>query len=99
VKVTNQLRTVILSEAKNLVAIDSLDIIRTPRVHARDEILRFAQNDRVKRALLHPTREAWHPHYQPLTESNSSCGSVETLMPTIAAPRFLLTSARIAGSL
>jgi hypothetical protein len=38
---------VILSEAKNLVAIDYLDIVRTPRVHERDEILRFAQNDKA----------------------------------------------------
>ncbi len=42
---------VILSEAKNLVFIDSLGIVRSPSICARDEILRFAQNDRVSRLL------------------------------------------------
>jgi len=41
---------VILSDAKNLADTDALDIVQTPRVHARDEILHFVQNDKVKRA-------------------------------------------------
>jgi hypothetical protein len=45
---------VILSDAKNLADTDALDIVQTPRVHDRDEILRFAQNDRGEVALIYP---------------------------------------------
>jgi hypothetical protein len=49
----SQLHLVILSGAKNLAATDLLGIVRAPRVHARDEILRFAQNDKVERVRQH----------------------------------------------
>jgi len=48
----NQVPTVILSDAKNLAPTDSLWLCTTPRVYARDEILRFAQNDRGKEVRL-----------------------------------------------
>jgi len=44
-----QLPSVILSEAKNLAPTESLGVRTSPRVYARDEILRFAQNDRGER--------------------------------------------------
>jgi hypothetical protein len=51
-KVANQLRIVILSEAKNLVLfVLSLVSYKAERI-CRDEILRFAQNDKVKVALF-----------------------------------------------
>src|SRR6476646_10076488 len=49
--IKNQLTCVILSEAKNLVVRVSAGVGRTPRGHDRDEILRFAQNDKSKIAL------------------------------------------------
>jgi hypothetical protein len=43
------------SDAKNLADTDALDIVRTRTGHARDEILRVAQNDKGKLALSYRT--------------------------------------------
>jgi len=43
---------VILSEAKNLADTNALGIVQTQTVHSRDEILRFAQNDKAERVCV-----------------------------------------------
>jgi hypothetical protein len=65
-----------LSEVKNLADTDSLDIVRTQRVYARDEILHFVQNDKVtmvrQAPIVHlPVKLAWQPARKIQTWYNS----------------------------
>jgi hypothetical protein len=55
-----QLPCVILSEAKNHSPRESLGLSRNPRKYARDEILRFAQNDKGKRVRV--PNAVYSPH-------------------------------------